>query len=437
MDAGESALEDIRATNPDLAMDAEAVLGALTWGEGVDVITLEGVQQFLWYTLPRKFLVDSGTHHEIARAAAVLLERLGLHRYAGIATSDMTREVLDAYARSDAEGVAAFRRAQEASGIEPPDLDDFAWGSVMGVEESRAMSAVARALEVAIDAGAFTPGSRGWRTVQRRVAAEALGADHPVIPGQSWRTAILTERLEEWTSTRNVELARLRKRVANRLLHPIDVDPDEAAASLEPFIWLLREIGDAVQATQGGNLSREFVRSATEQRNWWDDMPGRPNREEDVPQLNALHALSRRTKAVRRSRRTIALTKRGHQIAADPLLARHAVIEAMTQDDFPRHALATVFLLLLDADVPMPSDELYRRAAELLTESGWRAGGEPLDPRTLAGSLWLERQWLTLLGMLCVEGPWDARLIELSKTGETFALTVLRHVATGPRHTLR
>ncbi len=431
-DTAEHVLEEIRASDPGLAMDAEAVLGSLTWGEGIEVITREGVQQFLWYTLPLKFLVDVEDHHRIARAAAVLLQRLGLDRYAEIARSPATHEILDAYTRSDAEGFAAYRRAQEASGIEPPDLDDLSWGSVMGIEEARAMSAVASALELAIYRGELHPGSRGWRSIQRRIAASALDADHPVIPGQSWRTVVLTERLEQWTSTRVDGLARLRKSVANGLLHPVEPDVAAIAAAVEPFTWLLAAIGDGVQATQKGNLSREFVRSVALKRGWWD-LPGQPNREEEVLPLHLLHALGRTTNALRRRGRRIGLTKTGRAITADPVFAWRSFIMAMTRDDFERQALEIIFLVLLDSDEVLRTDVLHGVAAHLATEMGWRTGASSIDAYKLANGVWLPRRWLLLFGMLLEEGPWDAQTSELTDVGRITALTFLRQVATGPR----
>lgn len=433
-DTGERVIEEIRATDPDLAMDAEAVLGSLTWGEGIEVITREGVQQFLWYTLPRKFLTDTDAHHRIAHAAAVLFERLGLDRYAEIARSPVTHEILDTYARSDSAGLAAFRRAQEASGIEPPDLDDFVWGSVMGMEESAAMSAVAEALELAVAAGDLKPGGRGWRGAQRRVAAAALDADHPSIPGQSRRTVILTERLEHWTSTHVEELARMRKGVANALLHPVEVSDVEIALAVEPFIWLLGAIGDGVQATQKGNFSREFVRMVAAERDWADRYIGRPNREEDVPHLHVLHELGRATNALHRRGRMIRVTKGGRAMASDPVVAWRSSLMAMAKDDFGRQALEIMFLILLDADGPARSDNLFRTSAHLLTEYGWRAEGSSLDGYGVMHGSWLGRRWLDLFGVMSESGPWGARTVELTPFGRTTALSFLRLVATGPRN---
>lgn len=136
----------------------------------------------------------------MAAAAAALFDGLGLDRYAAICRSPVTAEVHAACHRSDTEGRRAFRRALEQSGIDPPDLDDFAWGSMMGPDEASARSTVALALEHAIVAGEFRPGGRGWRDRQRAVTAATLDRPRPTLPTQSWRSAILTERLERWVS---------------------------------------------------------------------------------------------------------------------------------------------------------------------------------------------------------------------------------------------
>ena len=85
-----------------------------------------------------------------------------------------------------------MRKARDGSGLEPPDLEDFVWADVMGMEEAAARSAVERALEQAIAAGTLTVGGRGWRSRQREVATAAFDADHPEQPGQTWRTVVLT-----------------------------------------------------------------------------------------------------------------------------------------------------------------------------------------------------------------------------------------------------
>lgn len=435
-DGVESVLGELRASDPDLGMAAQAVLDSLTWGEGVEVITQEGVQQFLWYTLPRKFVCSHDEHVYLAQTAAILLDRLGLHHYASIARAEITRDVLDAYTRSDREGLAAFRRAQEASGIEPPDLEHFAWGAVMGPEESAAMSAVADALERAVAAGEVVPRTRGWRSVQRRVAARALDADHPSIPSQSWRTTVLTERLDHWTSVRVPELAARRAAVANRLILPIEPS-SELTGAVEPLMWFLGRIASGVPATQKGNLGRQVVRDLAAERDWYSfDVHGPPHREEDVWRLHALHALGRASKALRRSGRAIRLTKWGQTMAADATAAWTGLVSALAHEEFASQAIEIVFLWLLDSPSPVPAGMVYDTAARLLSERGWRSGDGLIDARHVESDLWVRRAWLDLLGMVVTEGTSDHRSLALSPAGVSTGLAFLRRIATGPRRTV-
>jgi hypothetical protein len=143
----EDAIARIGRRDPEVGQQARHVYETLTWGEGPAVLRQAGVQDWLWYRVPTKYLTDE---------------------------------------------------AREASGIDPPDLADFAWGQVMGAEEAQAHATVEDALERAIAGGELVVGARGWRGRQREVTARALDGDHQYQPGQSWRTAILTERITTW-----------------------------------------------------------------------------------------------------------------------------------------------------------------------------------------------------------------------------------------------
>jgi hypothetical protein len=102
----------------------------LAAGEGKELITQAGLQQYLWYDLPNRHPDD--TWRPVAEAVAVLLSLLGLDRYATIARSATTAAVLDAWEGAPGKGFAAFRAASEASGVEPPDTGPLAWGEAYG-----------------------------------------------------------------------------------------------------------------------------------------------------------------------------------------------------------------------------------------------------------------------------------------------------------------
>jgi hypothetical protein len=179
------ALVRLRAEDERLGGDAEAALNSLTWDEGLEAITQHGLQQFLWYELPRKWMTDLGGKRHLAMALGRLFALVGLPRYATICRSPETDAVLAGYERDDREGFAAFRRAEGRSGVRPPDLPELTWGPVMGMREAGAFWSTAAALELAIAGGELCPGGRGWRAAQRGIARR-----HLALPGRSWRAAL-------------------------------------------------------------------------------------------------------------------------------------------------------------------------------------------------------------------------------------------------------
>jgi hypothetical protein len=162
-----AALAKLKAEDPSATDDAEAALGWIVGENGPKSITQQRIQQFLWYSLPLKWLTE--LDHKLAIAAALgrALELLGLPRYAEICRSETTRRILRAYEQDDTQGLRAFHRADIASGIRPPDLPEFEWGRTMGWEESRALSSIAELLELAVASGDLVPGARGWKGRQR------------------------------------------------------------------------------------------------------------------------------------------------------------------------------------------------------------------------------------------------------------------------------
>jgi hypothetical protein len=201
-----AALGRLRAEDERVAGDAEAALGSLTWDEGLQAITQHGLQTFLWYELPRKWLTDLEGKLHIAASLGRLLELVGLPRYAAICRGPETAAVLQAYERSSREGFRVFRRAQERSGVEPPDLPRsplwFTWGPGMGEREAGAFFSVAAALELAVAGGELRPGARGWRAAQQAVARRHLTARRPELDGRSWLEVVAAERVGEWARSR-------------------------------------------------------------------------------------------------------------------------------------------------------------------------------------------------------------------------------------------
>ncbi len=432
-------LEELREQDRELGSDAEGVWEWLTFGEGVGVITQESLQRFLWYELPLKWAGPPDTPKRAAQAAAVLLDRLGLDRYADICRSDATTAVHAAYRTSRSAGFRAFRKAEDASGIDPPDLDDFAWGSMMGSEEAVARSTNAAALEEAIVGGELTPGGRRWRIRAREIAAAALDSPHPELPGQSWRTAIITERLGWWSDgvrQRSRQVARLRGRHVNRLLHPI-APPQGAAEAVEPLRWFLNAVGDGVGLTQAGYLARAFVVDAARHRGWVDPYlqhRGRdPRSESEVTPLYDLHELARTARAVHHRARTAKVTKAGKVMADDPAVAWKAVaFHFPGAGEWEQAVCELTGLMLLDRE-EVPTEELWSTVAVMVAGLGWRTAGEPPGERVVSWAAAYGLRMLEMFSMVERLGDWQHRRLRLTPAGEATVLAYLRSRAAGPR----
>jgi hypothetical protein len=310
------ALERLRAEDERLGGDAEAALSSLTWDEGLDTITQYGLQRFLWYELPRKWITDLEGRRHLALSLGRLLDLVGLPRYAAICRSPETDAVLAAYERDDREGFVAFRRAEERSGLHPPDLPEFQWGPVMGMQEAGAFWSTAAALELAVAGGELRPGSRGWRAAQQAIAQRHLAAARPELDGRTWLEVVVAERVEEWAHSHGQVRRALAEPLSARLRDgPVEV-PAGAAEAVAPLRWLLTRAGEGIALTQKGNLARAVAVEAVE-RFGWQPLPNPPRGEDDVFELWVLRDLARDLGAVRRSGRRLVATRAGRTLAGD------------------------------------------------------------------------------------------------------------------------
>jgi hypothetical protein len=253
------AIAKLEAEDAGAARDADAALESLMWGEGLEVITQEWLQHFLWYGLPMKWLTDADHHRRIADALGRAFDLLGLSRYAALCRSSTTAGVLDAYERSDADGKNAFRKADIASGIRPPDSDELEWGAVMGNVESEALSSTAELLELAIAGGELGPGAGGWKQRQADLVRAHLTTSRIELGGRTWLDGITEERLEVWLSThhRSPSRRRVLEPLAAAVRAPAEV-PAEIEDPLPRLRWFLGELAGGQPLTQTGNLSRAF-----------------------------------------------------------------------------------------------------------------------------------------------------------------------------------
>jgi hypothetical protein len=165
--------------------DARAALEWIAGDQGLVFITQQRIQNFCWYDLPVKWLIDLDDKLRVVAALAQALDLLQLPRYAAVCRSRTTREVLSAYETGLVQGKAAFRRAAAASGVMPPDLPGFQWGPAMGFEEASAWSSTAEFLEVTVSSGDLVPGRRGWKAGQQEFVRAHLNVSQAGLLGQT------------------------------------------------------------------------------------------------------------------------------------------------------------------------------------------------------------------------------------------------------------
>jgi hypothetical protein len=432
-----AALAELQAEDPAAAGEAEAALHSLTNGEGVEAITQERLQRFLWYELPVEWTAGPERTQRIVHALARLLDLLGLDRYAAICRSEATAEVLQAYRTSRSRGLDAFRRADTASGIRPPDLVEFGWGPLMGPAEDAAFSSTAEFLEMAVAAGELVPGARGWHARQHRLVRDHLAAPRTELDGQSFLELVVAERLDWWlTARRSATRRALMAAVTEHLQHPVEL-PAGADDPLPPLRWLLEQAAEGVTLTQTGNLNRAFVQAAAELFGWWEPGMNPPRSEEELLPLRQIRLLAQRLGLVRRKTRVLGLTSRGRSSLNDPgALWRTVAHHFFAGDPFTITVGEVVFALLVDTE-PMPDEEIISAVGRIVTEEGWRdartgAGpGEREVSRAVDETLSLCRA----LNLLATGGHWDDPGYSLTEVGRATALEALRFQATGPRTT--
>lgn len=428
------ALAALGAEGVEAARDAEAALETLTWGEGLSVITQERLQHFLWYGLPMKWLTDADHHRRIVSALARAFDLLDLPRYAGLCRSSTTTEVLDAYERSDAEGKKAFHKADVASGIRPPDIDELEWGPIMGTQEAGAQSDTAELLELAVASGELVPGSRGWKKRQHELVRTHLMASRIDLGGRTLLDAIRDERAKSWLEgRRSPARLRLLEPLVDLVRSPVAL-PGGVDDPIPPLRWLLGELGDGQPLTQTGNLSRALVHDAAGRFGWWDFRTP-PRSEDELPGLHQVRHLAQRLGLARRSGRKLVLTPKGRAALDDANLLWRSVARGLLLDQDFAAAVGEVALAVLARHDTVPSADLDGLLTGVVHEVGWRAAdtGEPAGAQDIT---WAWHQTTNLLGalnLLSTGGGWRDHSYGLTPTGRAVALQCLHHRATGPR----
>ncbi len=446
----ERALHDAVAVMGEWDQDgAQAAQSALEWmgweGEGPLMLRRYDVQLFAWYTLPRKFLTSLEFKREAADALARTLEQFGgrAASYAEVCRSADTDEMLCAWEAEDPSVQKRLRELLDRSGVEPPDTELLAWGSVMGLDEAQVREQVATVLEEAIEDGRLSPGAPGFRRRQAEVADAALRAPGDEGDERSRLEVVHAERLARWVQRGNTRGSAERSAIIEPVAALIAAEPgvsdtDSARAALAPVLWLLSQANDGIALTQTGALNRAFVREVAERwPSWWRaELFGPPNRQEDLALLCELDELLRDQRLVRRKGRRILATARGRKLAADPpelllTLAR----ELLAGTSFRAACAELAVALILDGAVADYSDTFTGPIHQAIVAEGWQAGGEPPEVRNVT---WTVADFLRpaeAIGLLEPKKS-DSRLqpdsLILTDTGHTALIAGLRERAFAP-----
>ncbi len=436
----EAAVEEIRSRDPILGEWAQVAADGLTVGEGDELLTQAGVQDFLWYRLPAKYPDEAWL--PVARATAALMDALGRRRYASIARAATTAEVLQAWGVDRRTGFARYDAAARASGVKPPDTDLLAWGSVMGFEEASAYAHLETKLEEAIVSGELVPGASGWRARAASLSDRALRERAPHAHGRSWHQLILAERIKTWVETGYPEGLRSWRAARADQLSVAPEPPEDLDPVLGPMRWLLGTCRDGIALTQSGYLPPPLVREGIERFGWWD-WPGRPRSEADVHQLGALRETAARLRLLVKRGHRLGTSRRGAALLGDPVALWRAIATTIaTGDDYSAMLSELIAHRLLEG--PALGEALAEAIVPIVASQGWQSGGAPVEPQCIGRSIHRPLYHWRLFGLLDeVRPPWEnnrptgPNITSLNAAGRATALEYLRARATAPRTSLR
>jgi hypothetical protein len=415
---------------------AEQALDELLSEGGLAELTQHDLQTYLWFTL-----ADAEDPYRVAGALATFLEMAELNRYAAIAASPQTGEILRSYEeRGRSAGTRAGTRAMDMSGILPPDLPELEWGEIMGTEEIQAYERIAATLELALAAGEIRPGGRGWRATQVRLARQQLTMKRPDGPPLLER--VTNERLETWAEAGGPARRAMAATIAGDLARE-PAAPRDLAERMAPMQWLLEiaagRDGESpgIPLTVGGNLSRKIVQEAADRFGWWEFPDRAPRTESDIGRLNELRSTLQRAGVLRRSTRRLLLGTRGRPLLGDPIaqwaLATTHLIDSVEFDSAVQEA---TLMLLLSARGMVEVRELVREVAEILASSGWRdtGNGAPPDDRDVSRAVWALIRRCELWALVDEgKGPGFTTRLRLTDAGQRGGQSALRSLALRPR----
>lgn len=393
------------------------------------------LQEFLWYQLPLKWVVETSELHEVAWSLADLFTAAGLDRYAVLCRAPATHRLLDAWQDDDHEPARRTMKAAFASsGVVPPDTPLMRWGSVLGVVEHSASRRVSQALEQAIDAGELLPGERGWKQQAARISEASLTMPRIDLHGGTMRQSVCRERAERWAAGSPAA----REALLTPMLPLLDGDvtiPAEAGDCLTPLRWLLENVGDGATLTQAGWLPKALVLAANDRFGWFDMFGFQLRTETDMPELATVNELARRARLITKKGRKVALSATGRRALGDPaVLWRIVIADIFATGRYEGEGAALAAATLVRATVPLPDDAVEAKVGAGL-QGRWRtSSGDALDEWS---GLYATREYRVLsevFGWFEEDGDWQNRTLTLTPPGRQAALLGLQLQAQAPRN---
>jgi hypothetical protein len=324
-----------------------------------------------------------------------------------------------------------MRSAMAGSGVEPVDVEELAWGSVMGMEEAAAYYTVADALELAIVAGEFTPGGRGWR---QAVVRQQLLRSREHLDGASLLDRVLDERIDAWLDRHRGRRPEILRPLLPRLRGPAAL-PDDLDRHIAPVRWLLERADEGLTLTQTHRLKPATVAAMTDAFGW-DDGFSRRKLEDDFREVVATRELAEAIGAVRRRKLQVQLTPAGKTVLGDPLALWRRLCGVLVSSHAYDAAVQELALALMLQEQVGSRRDVAAAIAEVMAGEHWRSSdGLAPDERHVSWAL-VDFHWrLEAMSMLQHDPdqpPWQDSW-QLNQAGRAAAVEALRARATRPR----
>ncbi len=414
---------------------ADDVVDALQWMLGdrpLSRLNQAGVQQFLWFELPFKWLGGVERHRRVVRALRRFFELSGYDRYAALCDDPFTATQLQRFAEGGfGAGYRRFLARHERSGVVPIDTPSFRWGRLLGEVAWEAYWDVAMGLELAVAAGALDGAARGGTAAVQAEVDRLLDVRRPERFGQSWREEIALERIGAYLEG-SPSLSTARAQILGAVGHRLVVAPDGPRRwrdALLPLRWLAGVVAAepaGLRLTATGALPGPAVAEAAARfgpRLGWTGA-GVPRRAAQAPGLGVLVDVAGRGGLVRVARGHLV---EGRLTALDQVLARGLL------PDRGLDAAVWPLALALVLAAPTGVEAVARAVAVAITEEGVTGpGGRPHDLAVVAGAVDRLAAALTLFAGLRRRPVGGTAPLVLTAVGEAIAVAALREAASGP-----